>query len=65
MEQQKAAGKDIFRKSSFEEQILASALSNLSIQKIGDDLEGAVMQMKNILDVYLASVEKNGIKIEE
>jgi hypothetical protein len=65
MEQLNAAGKEIFRKSSFEEQMLASALSNLSLQQIDNDVEGAVLQMKHILDVYLSSLDKTGFKIEE
>jgi hypothetical protein len=45
--------------------MLASALSNLSLQQIDNDVEGAVLQMKHILDVYLSSLDKTGFKIEE
>jgi hypothetical protein len=65
MEQLRDSGKDIFRKSTFEEQMLASALSNLTLNKIETEVEGAVLQLKNILDVYLTSLDKSGYKIEE
>lgn len=64
MSEQATAGKDIFRKSTFEEQMLASALGNLTIGH-SENQANLVERLELVLEVYLSGLEKASFKLEE
>jgi hypothetical protein len=61
MSEQAKAGKETFRRTTFEEQMLATALGNLC----SESTDGLDKKLELVLEVYLTSLEKSHFKVEE
>jgi hypothetical protein len=65
MVEAQTSGKEIFRRSSFEEQMLATALGNLTTHDVTAGVGDLVKSLELVLDVYVTSLEKTNFKQED